>query len=79
MTGAVGIVVLESALVRVFSEGKLIAEVLPELWLLSRHSVHLRAPFSQENFHDLAVLVSQDGTMQPGAPTVFGTEVENGG
>jgi DNA integrity scanning protein DisA with diadenylate cyclase activity len=79
VTGAVGIVVSESALVRVFNEGKLIAEVLPELWLLSRHSVHLRAPFSQEHFRDLAVLVSQDGSMQPGAPTAFETEAGNGG
>jgi hypothetical protein len=59
-TRAVGIVVSESALVRVFNDGNLIAEVLPELWLLNRYSVQLPAPFSEEHFHDLAVLVSQD-------------------
>jgi diadenylate cyclase len=59
VTKAIGIVVSESALVRIFSDGHLIAEVLPELWLLSRYSVQLRAPFSEEHFHDLAVLVKQ--------------------
>jgi diadenylate cyclase len=59
VTRAVGIVVSESALVRVFDNGNLIAEVLPELWLLSRYSVQLRGPFSEEHFRDLAVLVKQ--------------------
>ncbi len=59
-TQAIAIVVSESALVRVFVDGQLIAEVLPELWLLSRHSVQLRAPFSEEHFRDLAVLVSTE-------------------
>ncbi len=45
-TKAIGIVVSESALVRVFADGALIAEVLPELWLLSRRNVKLHAPFS---------------------------------
>jgi DNA integrity scanning protein DisA with diadenylate cyclase activity len=60
VTRAICIVVSESALVRVFDDGNLIAEVLPELWLLSRHNVQLRAPFSEEHVRDLAVLVSQD-------------------
>ena len=63
------IVVSESAVVRVFDHGTLIAEVLPELWLLSRYSVQLRAPFSKERFRDLTVLVTQDGGAPPVAPT----------
>jgi len=59
VTKAIGIVVSESALVRVFADGALIAEVLPELWLLSRHNVKLHAPFSEEHIRDLAVLVKQ--------------------
>jgi diadenylate cyclase len=75
LTDAIAIVVSESRLVRIFDEGKLIAEVLPELWLLSRNSVLLRAPFSEEHFRDLAVLVSQ-----PGNPTMdAGTETVNNG
>ena len=55
-------------MVRVFDDGKLIAEVLPELWLLSRYSVQLRGPFSEERFSDLAVLVTQDDAPPPMAP-----------
>jgi len=68
VTQAVAIVVSESAMVRVFDDGKLIAEVLPELWLLSRYSVQLRGPFSEERFSDLAVLVTQDDAPPPMAP-----------
>lgn len=59
VTKAIGVVVSESALVRVFADGALIAEVLPELWLLSRRNVKLHAPFSEEHIRDLAVLVKQ--------------------
>jgi diadenylate cyclase len=65
VTQAIAIVVSESAMVRVFHDGKLIAEVLPELWLLSRHSVQLRRPFSEERFRELAVLVTQDAAALP--------------
>jgi diadenylate cyclase len=66
VTEAIAVVVSESALVRIFTGGDLIAEILPELWLLSRYSVQLRAPFSEEHFRDLAVLVSQDKSLRPG-------------
>jgi DNA integrity scanning protein DisA with diadenylate cyclase activity len=57
-TRAIGIVVSESAMVRVFADGHLMAEVLPELWLLNRYSVQLRTPFLEEHVRDLTVLVS---------------------
>lgn len=66
ITRAVAIVVSESALVRVFGGGRLIAEVLPELWLLSRYSVQLRAPFLEEHVRDLTVLVSADAPRADG-------------
>ncbi len=56
-TKAIGIVVSESALVRVFADGGLIAEALPELWLLSRHNVNLQGSVSDEYVRDLATLV----------------------
>jgi diadenylate cyclase len=58
-TKAIAVVVSESAMIRVFYGGALIAEIVPELWLLSRHSVQLRAPFTEEHAGDLAVLVKQ--------------------
>lgn len=35
-TGAVAVVVSESSMVRVFDDGELIAEIMPELWMLDR-------------------------------------------
>ncbi len=45
-TAAVAVVVSEAALVRVFVEGELAAEILPELWLLREHSLHVKKPYS---------------------------------
>jgi diadenylate cyclase len=77
LTEAVAIVVSESAFVRIFDDGKLIAEILPELWLLNRHSVLLRAPFSEEHVRDLAVLVSQSSNPNLEMPAASGTEAVN--
>ncbi len=60
VTPTIGIVVSESAVVRVFYNGQLEAEVLPELWLLSRHSLHLQGPVRQNNVQDLAVVTKAD-------------------
>ena len=57
VTDAVAIVVSESAMVRVFDNGGLIAEIIPELWLLSHHDVQLRGPYLEERQGDIAVLV----------------------
>lgn len=57
VTKAVAIVVSESAMVRVFDNGRLIAEIIPELWLLSHHNVELRGPYLEKRQGDIAVLV----------------------
>jgi DNA integrity scanning protein DisA with diadenylate cyclase activity len=38
-TNAVAVVVSESSVVRIFDEGEVISEILPELWLLRRHGL----------------------------------------
>ena len=58
VTAAVAIVVSESAMVRIFDNGKLVAEIIPELWLLSHHHVQLRGPYREERQGDMAVLVT---------------------
>lgn len=58
-TGAVAIVVSESAVVRIFERGVLAAEVLPELWLLSRYHPQLRGPVQTQQIRDVAILTSQ--------------------
>jgi diadenylate cyclase len=55
------IVVSESAVVRVFYAGALIAEVIPELWLLSRHQRQLQGPVSEQHVRDLAIFTTTRG------------------
>jgi diadenylate cyclase len=59
-TNAIAIVVSESAVVRIFYDGCLQAEILPELWLLSRHSLHLRGPLHQDSLQDVAIFTAED-------------------
>lgn len=40
-TKAVAVVVSESAVVRLFENGKIISEIIPELWMLRRHGTEL--------------------------------------
>lgn len=54
-TSTVAVVVSESSVVRVFDGGEIVAEILPELWLLSRYSLHLAEPFSLHTEHSMTV------------------------
>jgi len=55
VTNAVGIVVSESAVVRLFCHGKLVGEIIPELWMIDR-KVQLRGPVKKETYGELTVL-----------------------
>jgi diadenylate cyclase len=46
-TEAVAVVVSESSIVRLFDNGRLVSEIIPELWMLSRYSAHLKGPGSK--------------------------------
>jgi diadenylate cyclase len=59
VTDAVAIVVSESSMVRVFDDGKLVAEIIPELWLMDHYNVQLAAPYQEEVVGDLAVLTAK--------------------
>ena len=59
VTKAVGIVVSESSVVRIFCHGAMVAEIIPELWLMSRGSVQMRGPVAEERVRDLAVITPQ--------------------
>jgi DNA integrity scanning protein DisA with diadenylate cyclase activity len=54
-TNAVGIVVSESSVVRLFCHGKLVGEIIPELWMID-HATHLRGPLNREKVGDVTVL-----------------------
>ncbi len=55
-TGAVAVVVSESAIVRLMDDGVLMAEIMPELWILSRHSSHIDAPVLTRSDDQVTVL-----------------------
>ena len=59
VTDAVAIVVSESSMVRVFDDGKLVAEIIPELWLMDHYNVQLSKPYEEEHVGDLAVLTAK--------------------
>lgn len=60
VTQAVSIVVSESSVVRLFCHGKLVGEIIPELWLIDR-AVQLRGPVKKETYGDLTVLTPSLG------------------
>jgi hypothetical protein len=63
--GIVGIVVSETAVVRVFHEGALIAEIIPELWLLGYQTqTQLRGRVTEQHVQDLAIFTT-DGSTAP--------------
>ena len=55
VTNAVAIVVSESAVVRLFCHGKLVGEIIPELWMMNR-TVQQYGPVKKETFGELTVL-----------------------
>ena len=59
VTDAVAIVVSESSMVRVFDDGKLVAEIIPELWLMDHYNVQLSKPYEEERVGDLAVITAR--------------------
>jgi len=55
-TRAVAIVVSQSSIVRLFCHGDLVAEILPELWMLNRHQANVKGAVKEERFEDMAVV-----------------------
>ncbi len=59
-TRAVAVVVSESSVVRVFDNGHLVSEIIPELWMLSRYSIHLTRPYEEIIQEQLAVMSKEE-------------------
>ncbi len=53
---AVSVVVSESAVVRLLDSGTLVAEIIPELWILNRYSSHIDAPILTRSDDQVTVL-----------------------
>jgi len=59
-TNAVAVVVSESSIVRVFDDGEIIAEILPELWLIQNFSLHLKGDYSTRTDKQVTVVSRKD-------------------
>jgi diadenylate cyclase len=64
-TRAVAIVVSESAVVRLFCHGRLIGEIIPELWILKQYDIQIGGPKVKETVGDLAVITPRRGRAAP--------------
>lgn len=56
-TGSVAVVVSESSIVRVFYKGRIVSRIIPEVWLLSRHTRQSRSKRAKKE--EDAISVSQ--------------------
>ena len=65
-TRAIGIVVSESAVVRLFCHGALIGEIIPELWMMKRYDFQTDGSMVKETIGDLAVITPRRGRRAPG-------------
>lgn len=55
-TNAIAVVVSETSVVRIFDDGEIISEIIPELWLLKRHGIHLTGPYSMRSGEEMTVV-----------------------
>lgn len=55
-TDAVAVVVSESSVVRIFNEGKLVAEIIPEIWLFGDKSFKISGPTEENTVADLRIV-----------------------
>ena len=58
VTKAVGIVVSESSVVRLFCHGQLVGEIIPEVWMMD-HAAQLRGAVKREQVGELTILTPQ--------------------
>ena len=59
-TTAVAVAVSESSIVRIFDDGEIVAEIIPELWLLKHYASHIRGLYSQRSDEGMAVMSKRE-------------------
>ena len=65
-TQAVAVVVSQSSIVRVFNEGKLIAEIIPEIWLFGSEGFKISEPREEQKIADLRIVSVKTGEQNEG-------------
>ncbi len=59
-TQAVAVVVSESSIVRIFNAGKLVTEIIPEIWLFGREYSKINGPRNEEKMGDLRIVSARE-------------------
>jgi len=59
-TNAVAVVVSQSGVVRIFDDGEIVSEIVPELWLLRRYGLQLVGPYSIRTQGELTVASKEE-------------------
>jgi len=54
-TNAIAVVVSESSIVRIFDDGEIVSEIIPELWMFRRHGLNLKGPYSTRTSEQMTV------------------------
>ncbi|MGB7874922.1 MAG: hypothetical protein WBL25_11105, partial [Anaerolineales bacterium] len=54
-TNAIAVVVSESSIVRIFDDGEIVSEIIPELWMFKRYGLHLKAPYSTRTAEQMTI------------------------
>jgi len=65
-TQAVAVVVSQSSIVRVFNEGKLIAEIIPEIWLFGNEGFKISGSREEQKIGDLRIMSVKTGKQNEG-------------
>lgn len=58
-TRSVAVVVSQSSVVRIFEQGKMVAEIIPEIWMLGRESIPIEAPYVEHKTAGLHIVASE--------------------
>ena len=58
-TKSIAVVVSESSVVRVFSRGQIVAEIIPEIWMLAQESIQVQGPYTEAKVGDLRIFACE--------------------
>ena len=55
-TRAIAVAVSQSSVVRIFDQGRLIAEIIPEVWLFGKESFNIDEPWQEQKIADVRIV-----------------------
>ena len=58
-TRSVAVVVSLSSVVRIFYQGRIVAEIIPDIWMIGRESVQIEGPVNEREVAGLRIFSSE--------------------